>query len=694
MPRDFLNLPIIGREATVMPASINAQARTIDVVWTTGAIVRRARWEGWDTLVEYDEELVVTPDAVRIERLNDSGPFLDAHSSLDASSMIGSVEPGSVKIDGGVGRATIRLTSAQDAEPVIHRILEGTLNKVSVGYRVHRYEIDKRDGERELWRAVDWEPYEISAVPIPADPGAGIRSEESGRTALQPCAITRRDTTTAASADQPKGQKMNERTSSAAGKTTDVATTAQATEVDDEFRAAVDDAVTRAEAVAGMTDGQRAEAARATSDRDAIAAERERSASILALCRRHDMDGMAADMIARGTTIEAARVAILDKLADADPFEGRTTVPAQARDTGETEIAYRDDATTAILHRDNPGGHELTDGARVFRGLSLLEMARRVLERNGVSTRGMSKLEVSAAAFQNRAGAMGTSDFPSILANVANKTLRQAYASTPRTFTAWARRSTIPDFKSVDRTQIAGAPDLQKVLESGEYTYGSVSDGKESYSLVTYGRIVAITRQAIINDDLNALTRIPMAFGAAAADLESDIVYAILTGNPNMADGTALFHANHGNLGTASGVTETALGAAYRLFGKQTGLEGRPISILPKFAITPPGARAIEARKQITATTPRATADVNTFAGRLQVIEEARLIPASGADPWFLAADPTRIDTVEYAYLDGQEGVYTETRTGFEVDGVEIKARHDFAAKAIDWRGVYKNAGV
>ena len=85
---------------------------------------------------------------------------------------------------------------------------------------------------------------------------------------------------------------------------------------------------------------------------------------------------------------------------------------------------------------------------------------------------------------------------------------------------------------------------------------------------------------------------------------------------------------------------------------------------------------------------------MNAFANRLETIEEARLIPAAGADPWFLAADPSRIDTVEYAYLEGSNGVTTETRTGFEVDGIEIKARHDFASKAIDWRGIYRNVGV
>jgi hypothetical protein len=147
-------------------------------------------------------------------------------------------------------------------------------------------------------------------------------------------------------------------------------------------------------------------------------------------------------------------------------------------------------------------------------------------------------------------------------------------------------------------------------------------------------------------------------------------------------------------LGTAAVIGEASLSEAYRKFAQQTGIEGRKISILPQYILVPPGQRSVEARKQVTATTPSNTADVNPYAGRMQVIEEPRLIPASGQDPWFLAADPSRIDTVEYAYLDGQEGVFTETRMGFEVDGMEIKARHDFAAKAIDWRGLFKNAGA
>lgn len=397
-------------------------------------------------------------------------------------------------------------------------------------------------------------------------------------------------------------------------------------------------------------------------------------------------------------TLEAARSAILDKLAATDDAGARRSEStfAQARGESANDIAQRDGITNALLHRHAPGITALTEQGRQFRGMTLLEIARDTLERRGVQTRGMSKMELATEALLGRAGLgyHSTSDFPSILANVANKTLRSAYESTPRTFTSWARQSTITDFKPVQRTQLAGAPDLLRVPESGEFSYGTIGEGKEVYALSTYGRIIGITRQTLINDDLDAFTRVPTAFGASAADLESDLVYSILTTNPTMGDALALFVAGHGNVGTAAAITEASLAEAYRAFGNQRGIEGRQVSIQPRYIITPPGIRSVEARKNVTATTPSAIAGVNAFAGRLEPIEEPRLIPAAGADPWFLAADPSRVDTVEYAYLEGSNGIYTETRQGFEVDGIEIKARHDFAAKAIDWRGLFRNLGV
>ena len=132
------------------------------------------------------------------------------------------------------------------------------------------------------------------------------------------------------------------------------------------------------------------------------------------------------------------------------------------------------------------------------------------------------------------------SDFPNILANVANKTLRTAYEAAPRTFQPFCRQVTASDFKAMSRVQLGEAPALDKVNEGGEYKRGPLGEGKESYRVETYGKIIAISRQVLVNDDLNAFTRIPQLFGVAAANLESDVVWGIITANPNMGDGLAL----------------------------------------------------------------------------------------------------------------------------------------------------------
>ncbi|MGV8988173.1 MAG: prohead protease/major capsid protein fusion protein [Cypionkella sp.] len=665
MDPEILTLPLIGRAASVRAESVNPQARTIDIVWTTGATVQRQRWEGWSDMVEYDEELVVSANAVRMGRMNDGAPFLDSHNGWSLGSVLGSVVPGSARIEGGEGTATIQLTAAADVADLVQRILEKSVRFVSVGYRVHKYEITKIEGQRELWRAVDWEPMEVSAVAMPADAGAMIRSAAPG--IVNPCILLRRDTNpSAAPASNPKGISMDPETLPTAAP------------------------VEPAAAPHANPSGDQIEAVRTE--------ERRRTADILTLSQRHGLPAdFSGDLIARGVSLDAARGAILDRLAAQNPTtRGGETVPAQAGGPSSTDLGFRDAVTEALMHRHAPAQHAVGPNGREFRGMTLMEMARFALERRGINTRGMSKMELSGEALMSRAGVgyHSTSDFPSILANIASKTLRQGYESTPRTFTAWARQVTLPDFKQVQRTQLGGAPDLVKVPESGEFTYGTVGEGKEVYALSTYGRIIGITRQTLINDDLNAFTRIPTAFGAAAADLESDLVYSILTGNPVMNDTLALFHATHGNLGTAGAISEASLTEAYELYAKQKGLEGRLISIQPRYIIVPPGTRAVEARKNITQTTPAAVAGVNAFANRLEIIEEARLLPASGAKPWFLSADPSRIDTVEFGYLEGNNGVYSETRNGFEVDGIEIKARHDFAYKAIDWRGLFQNVGV
>lgn len=656
---EILDLPVIGRAGTMQ--SVDDASRTFEVLWTTGAQVRRYSWARDE---EFDEELVVSPNAMRLDRLNAGAPFLNSHASHRLADILGVVENGSIRIEGGQGFARIRLSERDEVEPIWRDIKSGIIRNVSVGYRVHRFErvakADRTDGgQRALYRAVDWEPLEISAVAIGADPGAGMRAGIGPSDARQfPCAIT------------TKGRNMPEDTIPAgADETRNTPAPAQTPAIPQAAPAAPDAESIRAE-------------------------ERSRVSTIMTLCARHDLGSdLANDLIARGVSIDAAREAVLDALCEANPL-GRTIelAPAQARGTGDA--AYRDAVADAIMHRAGPSLHAVSPQSREFAFRSLMDLARHAVERAGVNTAAMPDMEIAGFAMGMRsAGYHSTGDFPAILSSVVNRTLRAAYDATPRTFGAWSTRVTVRDFRPVDRLQIGNAPDLVKVPEGGEFTYGTATEGKESYAIATYGRIIGFSRQMLINDDLRAFDRVVQSFGASAANLESDILYSILLSNPAMGDGTALFHANHGNLGTAAAITEESLTAMLRAFAVQKDLDGRAITVLPRNIIVPPGKRMVEIHKQLAATTPGSTAEVNPYSNRFSVVEEIRLVNTAGPDPWFAATDPA-FGAVEYAYLAGQEGLYTEHRVGFEVDGIEFKARHDFGAKAIDWRGLYKNPGL
>jgi HK97 family phage prohead protease len=169
-------LPQQAREAEFRAASFNKAANTVDVIWSTGATVRRRTWQNGD----FDEELVMTTNAVRLDRLNAGAPLLNSHSGGSLSDVIGSVVPGSARIVAGQGLATVRLSAAPGDADNVQKIRDGIVRNISVGYRIHKAEkIETKGASVPILRVVDWEPLEISAVPVPADPGAQIRGAET-----------------------------------------------------------------------------------------------------------------------------------------------------------------------------------------------------------------------------------------------------------------------------------------------------------------------------------------------------------------------------------------------------------------------------------------------------------------------------------------------------------------------------------
>jgi Caudovirus prohead serine protease len=161
--------------ARVRSASYDEAANTIDIVWTTGAAVRRADPYTGD---EYDEVLSLEPGAVRLDRLNGGAPFLDSHNSEGLANVIGSVIPGTAKIENGRGIATIQLSRAAADTDVVQKIRDGVIRNCSVGYWT--FSSTRSNDDPPVVTATDWQPLEISAVAIPADAGAQIRSASRG----------------------------------------------------------------------------------------------------------------------------------------------------------------------------------------------------------------------------------------------------------------------------------------------------------------------------------------------------------------------------------------------------------------------------------------------------------------------------------------------------------------------------------
>jgi hypothetical protein len=661
-------LPTQLRAAQVQPSTFNAERRTVDVVFTTGAVVRRYDWMR-DRY--FDEELVVSEDAVDLSRMRSGASVLNTHGQWDLDDVIGVVTDAAIV--GREGHATVQLSERPELAGIVSDIQAGIIRHISAGYTINRVEMippeSRTDGSTVwLYRATRWTPAEISFVPVPADAGAGTRSQPS-QPAGTPCEFITR---AAARNPQPESSTMDE--TQAGGNTPTPA----------------------------IAETRLAPAAPAVAQPQPGADVAARAAEITELCVRHNVPALAADLIRNSADVSAARAAVLDHLARADAQAGghRNAAPRieTVRDQAETRLAG---IRAAIANRLDPRT-QIDDNARQFRGMTLMEIGRDMLEAGGVSTRGMDRVTLAQRAMSFRAGGMHTtSDFASIFANVANNRLRGAYEQNPGTYRVWARRApNAPDTKNIQVSQLSGAPDLLPVNEHGEYTYGTLRDGAATYKVAKYGRIVSLSEEAFINDDLRAFDRLLTAFGDSAARLENGLVYAQITGNPVMADTFNLFDAaNHGNNGTGapSALSFDSMKTGRAAMRVQKGLGGEPLNLAPAYLIVP--AALEQTAYQLTSSNyvPATKAEVNEFraGGRTSVEPVVEpLLDAASATAWYFAANSGQVDTVEYCYLDGYEGPTVRQKEGWEVDGMEFKCVEWFAAKVIDHRGLYKANGA
>lgn len=181
------DIPPLSIRADVVPASLNEDARSVELVFSTGAPVERVEWWSGKRFIE---KLSLKPESIRLDRLNAGGPLLDAHNAWSVADQIGAVVPGSVKLTAKEARATVQFSKREAVEPIWQDVRDGILRNVSVGYRVHKFEeTAATEGKPTVRLATDWEPFEVSMVPMGADPRARVRAELPAQ--LNPCVFVR-----------------------------------------------------------------------------------------------------------------------------------------------------------------------------------------------------------------------------------------------------------------------------------------------------------------------------------------------------------------------------------------------------------------------------------------------------------------------------------------------------------------------
>lgn len=677
--------------ALFKPDTYNEEERTIEVVFAEGAKGKRYSY----SVGEFYEELSMKKSDVRLERLNNGAPVLNNHDRYNGiEGILGVVEKAFIR--GGKGIAVIRFSERDELQGLIKDIISGVIRNVSVGYFIHKLEdVSKKNDEIPTLRAVDWEPYEISFVDVPFDIGAQSRSLKEDDKNSYECEVEQNKET------EMFGQRIKTACAEA-GLEVSFAEELIERGINDEdsLQAAIKVKLEEAQRAVPApaktpepvaTPAPAATQVNLTEEQRAAATEQERQRvlDIQDATRTLNVEeSLQNEHIKNGTSADEFRKLVIKNMAQKNQGNKTNNHNVEDSDVNTRELRIKG-AENALLNRFNSSRHKLAEEGKQFQHIGLVDLGRSLLEAEGISTVGMSRNQIAERSLHS------SSDFKNILANVANKSLRDAYSEGPQTFGFMTRSVTVDDFKEISRTQFGDSPVLEKVNENGEFKHGTISDSAEKYSLQTYGKIVKVTRKTIVNDDLGAFTRIPEMFGRRARDLESELIWAILGSNPLMADGNALFSAAHGNLAAGGdvGVFDVAkVGKAREAMRLQTGLDGLLIDVLPKHLIVPV-ALETAAEQFLGSTVPQLDGNVNPFKNKLSPIAEPRLDKYSST-AWYVAASTDQLDIIEVARLAGEEGPMLSSKEGFEVDGMQIKIRYDFAAKVLDHRGLYKNPGA
>ncbi|MFO7958340.1 MAG: Mu-like prophage major head subunit gpT family protein [Candidatus Brocadiia bacterium] len=431
----------------------------------------------------------------------------------------------------------------------------------------------------------------------------------------------------------------------------------------------------------------------------AVRAERERVAAIQDICAG-EFPEIEREAVRAGWDVDRTGRSVLRAIRESRP---RADVAISVgRDRGrehEVEMLEAALCLRAGIPEDQLSGHygaEVMTGVHRERDISLQMVFAECARLEGLTVPRSFCNDTIRAAFS-------TVSLPGILNNVANKKLLKAFRAQPVVATRLCSEGELNDFKESERYRLTDVGDLEPVAPDGEIKHGGLTEEKATNKLGTYGKIFALTRQMIYNDDLGAFLKVPEGMGARAARKIDQLFFIRLLANPN-----SLFSAGNGNYkaGADTVLGIESLGEAVQMFLDQTDADGQPINISPKFLLVPTALK-MTARELLNSTlliavgstdkeripTYNAVADED-----LEVLVSPYLSNANYAGSsslaWYLFADPAIVDTFEIGYLKGRRTPTVEKgETDFNTLGIQFRVYFDLGVREQDHRGMVKFAG-
>ena len=376
-------------------------------------------------------------------------------------------------------------------------------------------------------------------------------------------------------------------------------------------------------------------------------------------------------------TAEQAKDKLLAKLG------AGTTPSAAVTPYADNGNIVGDSVKQSLLARAGIDKDKVNAKDNAYNAMTLRELARASLVDRGISVSGQNAMSMVGLAFTH-----SSSDFGQILIDVAHKSLLKGWETAAENFDQFTSRGTLTDFRAAKRVGLGDFGYLPQVGEGEEYTYGTIGDEGASVALATYGQLFSITRQAIINDDMHLLTKIPEKMGQAARATIAKLVFALLSGNAKAQDGKALFDASHKNTITNAVLDLANIDKGIQMMNGFVNARGEPLAIEPEFMLLPTSmyTRGLQLIKSASVEGADANSGIiNPLRDIVTPVKSARL-QAADEKSWYLINK----EAIEVSYLDGIDTPYMEQQNGFTVDGVSTKVRIDAGVNVIDYRGIVK----